>query len=152
MTPENKPTFRPASGEDINFMWEIDQLCFDSDLAYPADIFYFHLLVNRDPAFVAQDEAGKIVGFIMTSMEPRKTGSIITIDVMPDWRGKGVGKKLMGLAEEELKTRGAKKIILQTAVDNIDAIGFYKKLGYKEKKRIKDYYSAGKDAFLFEKP
>jgi ribosomal-protein-alanine N-acetyltransferase len=127
-------------------------LCFDSDLAYPVDIFYFHLLVNRDPAFVAQDESGNIVGFIMTSMESRKTGSIITIDVMSDWRGKGAGKKLMTLAEDELKARGAKRMILQTSVDNAVAIGFYEKLGYQMKKRIKDYYSAGKDAFLFEKP
>lgn len=144
-------TFRPAEGADINVMWEIDQLCFDSDLAYPADIFYFHLLVNRDPAFVAQDKDGKIVGFVMTAMKERKTGTIVTIDVMSGWRGKGMGTKLMGLAEAALTGRGAKKITLQTSVENTGAMKFYEKLGYENKKKIRDYYVKGKDAFLFEK-
>jgi ribosomal protein S18 acetylase RimI-like enzyme len=151
MTYHGQITYRAATGDDINSLWEIDQLCFSSEMAYPADIFYFHLLVNRDPSFVALDEKGKIVGFIMTSMEAPKTGVIITIDVMKNRRGKGTGTKLMALAEEALKARGAKKIVLQTAVDNAVAIKFYEKLGYKQMERIPDYYHAGKDAFLFEK-
>lgn len=144
-------TYRPADGADIKTMWEIDQLCFEPDLAYPEDVFYYHLLVNGDPAFVAQDKAGKIAGFVMTALEGRGTGTIVTIDIVERWRGKGVGTKLMGIAESALAGRGAKKITLQTSVDNDVGVRFYEKLGYVNKKRIRDYYVKGKDAFLFEK-
>ena len=151
MVEDAEVTFRPAQAEDINKMWGIDQLCFDSDLAYPADVFYFHLLVNKDSAFVAQDGRGEIIGFVMTAMEDRLAGTIVTIDIVERWRGRGVGTRLMAIAESALSGRGAKKITLQSPVDNQVAIRFYEKLGYVNKKRLRDYYVSGRDAFLFEK-
>ena len=143
--------FSPATAQDINAMWEIDKLCFEPEIAYTADVFYYHLLVNRDPAFVARGAGEKVVGFVLTAMEPRKKGTIVTIDILPEWRQKGVGSALMALAESALLKRGARKIVLQASVKNSAAISFYEKLGYKKTKTIKDYYVPGKHAFQFEK-
>jgi len=145
-------SIRPAATRDINSMWEIDQACFEPDIAYSVDIFYFHLLVQRDPAFVAFDSGGKMAGFVMTSREARGKAMVVTIDILPPWRGKGLGSRLIVMAEEAMKTRGAKKMVLQTAVDNAPAMAFYEKHGYKNVKTLKDYYGKGKPAFQFEKP
>ncbi|MBI5178589.1 MAG: GNAT family N-acetyltransferase [Nitrospinae bacterium] len=150
MDVSGKIAFRPAASPDIQRMWEIDQVCFDPGIAYAVDVFYFHMLVHRDPAFVAE-ENGRIIGFVMTAMEKRDEGLIVTIDLLPEWRAKGIGSRLIALAEEALIKRGAQKVVLQTAVENHPAIAFYQKHGYRNMKTLKHYYGRGKPAFQFEK-
>lgn len=57
--------------------------------------------------------------------------------VEPDHRGKGLGRRLMEQAEEEVRRRGCSQIVLAT--HSFQAPGFYKKLGFKEAGRINDY-------------
>lgn len=51
-------------------------------------------------------------------------------------RGKGLGKETMSFLEAESKKLGAERIELGCFEYNINAIEFYKKLGYKEIRRI----------------
>lgn len=144
-------TFREGRPDDVIPMWKIDQACFDAQTAYTVDIFYFHLLVGRAPAFVAEDASKKIVGFVLCAVEKKKTGTIVTIDIVEGLRGKGIGRELMGLAEKALRGRGVARIELQTAVENEAAIKFYESLGYARGKKLPDYYAAGRDAFQYDK-
>ena len=50
-------------------------------------------------------------------------------------RGFGVGRKLMNTASDYAKELGLSEIQWQTPVENIDAIGFYKKLGAQNKNK-----------------
>lgn len=61
---------------------------------------------------------------------------ISNIAIYPKYRGKGAGKRLMLKAEKEAKIIGAKKIVLDVEKENLNAIKFYEKLGYKI---IKDF-------------
>lgn len=142
---------RPAASGDTKRMWEIDQLCFDPDIAYPMDFIYYHLLVLRDPAFCAWD-GDTMVGFVLTAMEERREGSIVTIDLIDQYRRRGIGSQLIGMAERALAARGARKIVLQVAVENESAIGFYEKHGYARGRLLKSYYGKKKDAWRCEKP
>lgn len=56
---------------------------------------------------------------------------ISNVAVYPRYRGKGIGKKLMSIAEEEAKMADKKRMVLDVEKDNTVAIGLYKKLGYK---------------------
>jgi len=131
-------------------MWRIDQVCFDEGIAFSPDIFFYHLLIKTDPAFVAV-EGVKIVAFILTARERNNSGQIVTIDVLPAHRKRGIGRKLMELAENSLSEAGVKTIKLQSAVNNSVAISFYKKLDYTQKGLLKNYYGNSGDAFLFAK-
>lgn len=142
---------RPAGSGDTKRMWEIDQLCFDPDIAYPIDFIYYHLLVLRDPAFCAWD-GQTMVGFVLTAMEKRREGSIVTIDLIDPYRRRGLGSQLIGMAERALAGRGARKIVLQVAVENESAIAFYEKHGYARGRLLKNYYGKKKDAWRCEKP
>lgn len=142
---------RPAATGEAKRMWEIDQVCFDPGIAYPIDFIYYHLLVLRDPAFCAWD-GETMIGFVLTSLEKRREGCIVTIDLLEPYRRRGLGGRLIGLAERALAERGARKIVLQAAVENESAIAFYEKYGYVRGRLLKNYYGKKKDAWRYEKP
>jgi ribosomal protein S18 acetylase RimI-like enzyme len=55
---------------------------------------------------------------------------ISNIATYPQYREKGVGKKLILEGERKAKAGGAERIVLDVEKENISAINFYKKLGY----------------------
>lgn len=75
---------------------------------------------------------------------------IITIGVAPDARGTGIALAMLGLVENDVKQRGAKKIFLEVARDNTPARGLYERAGYTEIGVRPKYYD-GVDAILMEK-
>ena len=44
--------------------------------------------------------------------------------------GQGIGSKLIGLAVDESRARGCKRLFLITTNDNLNALGFYQKRGF----------------------
>lgn len=56
------------------------------------------------------------------------------IHVAPEYRGKGIGKKLMMQADIWAQINGANEIRLGTAADNTTSINLYQKCGYKIKR------------------
>jgi len=144
-------TTRSAGVEDIRAMWEIDRKCFKPSVAYTVDVFYYHLLISRDPAFVALDDGETVVGFVLTSKKARGVEQIVTIDILQEWRRMGIGARLMALAEQALARRGAISFELQVASDNKPAIEFYRKLGYRKQRLLKHYYGRDENAYLYVK-
>ena len=89
-------------------------------------------------------------GFIVAEIE-RGAGHIITIDVVAAARRHGVGALLLGSAEERLRAAGCSSLELETAVDNVSAISFYKRHGYSVVDTVPRYYSNGVDALMLQK-
>ena len=92
---------------------------------------------------------GEILGFIVA--HPGNRGHIITIDVVATTRRSGAGSALLRAAEERLQAAGSPEIWLETAVDNVSALSFYKRHGYSVVKTIPRYYSNGVDALVLSK-
>ena len=61
---------------------------------------------------------------------------ISNIATYPQYRGRGVGKRLMLQAEQEAKMVSAERIVLDVEKENVSAINFYKKLGYEMTKEF----------------
>jgi ribosomal-protein-alanine N-acetyltransferase len=142
---------------DFDTLWRIDQACFDPQLAYSRPELAFYM--GRPGAFtlVAESEAERgngggasIVGFIVAETR-RKTGHIITIDVIDEMRRAGVGSGLLGAAESKLVAAGAVAVALETPVNNDAAIRFYKRKGYFVEKTVAGYYSGRLDALVMTK-
>ena len=81
----------------------------------------------------------------------RGRGHIITIDVIAAARRFGVGSLLLRAAEDRLREAGSTSVELETAVDNISALSFYKRHGYSVVRTHPRYYSNGVDALVLEK-
>jgi ribosomal protein S18 acetylase RimI-like enzyme len=61
----------------------------------------------------------------------RSTGELWVIAVLPQYEGKGIGNKLMGLAEQWLWASGCRRAWLTTDVDTqLRAYGFYRQRGW----------------------
>lgn len=134
---------------DFDTLWRIDQACFDPQLAYSRPEMAFYLRRPGSFSLVAESDAG-ILGFIVAETR-RKTGHIITIDVLAEARRAGVGSALLLAAEERLVRAGAAAVVLETPVNNEAAIRFYKQKGYFVEKTVAGYYSNGLDALVMRK-
>jgi len=78
-------------------------------------------------------------------------GHIITIDVQPHLRRKGIGGILMQELGERLLHLKAARCVLEVAVDDSGAQDFYASRGYRVTARLPNYYMGSLDAFVMEK-
>lgn len=80
--------------------------------------------------FVCVNECGKITGLVSTQIhEDRKTIEIVSLDSLDE--GKGIGTKLIQLVEQTARKKGCKGIELITTNDNLHAVRFYQKRGFR---------------------
>lgn len=114
---------------------------------------------NESPLATKKDQSlpgsgssdAAIAGFIVAEAGARARGHIITIDVIPSARRAGVGSLLLRAAEDRLISVECRSVELETAVDNLSAIAFYKRHGYSVIRNLPRYYSNGVDALVLEK-
>jgi len=93
---------------------------------------------------VDEDKEGKVVGFISiifykTLFHKGGTALINELIVSKDYRGKGVGRKLVEQAVQIARQRGMDEIEVGTEEENIKARNFYVKNGFD-----KEYILLGK--------
>lgn len=99
--------------------------------------------------FVAEEE-GKVVGYVGAS-SVFDTADILLIASSPSFRRKGAAKALLNAVEKEAAERGADRIMLEVDESNDAAINLYLSIGFKTIAERKDYYGAGKHAYIMEK-
>ena len=139
--------FRP---DDFEALWRLDQECFPPGVSYSKQELKAYIRSRGTFTLVAVDaEKNRTRGFIVAHAGP--TGHIITIDVSPLSRRERVGSKLLAAAEDRLRTAGSQTVALETAVDNLSALSFYKKHGYSVVRTWPRYYSNGVDALVMKK-
>ena len=61
--------------------------------------------------------------------------------VRPEYRGRGLGSRILANAEADLLRRGFRWASLNVAVDNLLAIRFYERAGYQRRKRDEGFWS-----------
>lgn len=98
-----------------------------------------------------QPAGSAVAGFIVAEAGSRARGHIITIDVVAAFRRFGVGSLLLRAAEDRLIVAGCRTVELETAVDNLSALMFYKRHAYSVTRTFPRYYSNGVDALVLEK-
>ena len=150
MAQGDNVTIRQASATDDEFLqrmlavaagWRpgstvrsVDEVLADPELA--------HYVVAwprpDDFGVVAQDEEGRLVGAAWCRFFPGDDAGYgfispkvpeVSIGVVSDFRGRGVGRRLMVGLIEEARSRGIERLSLSVEVENL-AIGLYSKLGF----------------------
>lgn len=143
-------TIRDFRPEDFEELWRMDQECFPAGISYSKPELRAYIRQRGAFTLVAEDaEHGGIRGFIVA--HSGMSGHIVTIDVSPKGRRSGVGSLLLRTAEDRLRLSGALAVGLETAVDNLSALSFYKRHGYSVVRTWPRYYSNGVDALVLKK-
>ncbi|WP_158056182.1 GNAT family N-acetyltransferase [Halorussus halophilus] len=75
----------------------------------------------------------------------RRDGYILFLATSPDFRGEGVGKRLVGRVAEDNET-----VSCHARASNENALGFYEHLGFEVKRHIENYYEDSGDAYYLK--
>jgi len=145
-----KFTLRTYAPDDFEKVYEIDQECFAREIAYTRRDMRAYLNFLEAECVVAEAARGKIAGFCITARRGH-FGYVITMDVLPRYRRKGLGAALLVDAERRLAERDVSEMWLETATDNEAAIAFWLKHGYRKQGVREGYYPDGRDAFTMQK-
>lgn len=127
-----------------------------------SDSFFEERLQEAPETFlVGEDEAGKIQGYIMCRVEYgfsnirryglARKGHIVSVAVLEQHRGQGLGKVLCEEAISGMKMRGCSEVYLEVRVSNQQATALYEKLGFRTIATHRGYYRDGEDAYLMSR-
>lgn len=106
-------------------------------------------------ARVLETPAGRVAGYVLYGRAPftDSTWDLYWIAVHPDHQGDGSARRLMAEAEREIRARGGRRILVETAGKPSYARtrAFYERIGYEVVSRIPDFYRDGDDRVTYWK-
>jgi len=138
---------RPATRRDVDRLLEIEAASFGRD-AWERALF-LEALEECSGLFPVAKLRGKLVGYSITCID-RGKAELVSIGVFPDARRQGVGEALMRFTLQELTTRGIGVWRLMVRVDNEEAIRFYRGLGFRRVRTVRNYYGKSSDGWRME--
>ena len=123
-----------------------------------SDYFYESLLAELPEAFLIAEAGGRSVGYIMCKSEYGfsnfrklgfvKKGHLVSVAVVREQRGKGIGKALVCRAIDGVRSRRCDELYLEVRCSNNAAVRMYEGMGFSIRQRLGTYYKDGEDAFL----
>ncbi|KIW05491.1 uncharacterized protein PV09_03375 [Verruconis gallopava] len=124
------------------------------DLSEPYSIYVYRYFLNQwgDLCYMALDaESDDLRGVVVCKLEEHRSGTyrgyIAMLATVKEFRGRGIATKLVEMAIDSMKSRGADEIVLETEVSNEGSLRLYERLGFLRSKRLHRYYLNGNTAF-----
>ncbi len=145
--PGSLAIIQPATWRDLNSLRHLERLCFPKDAWPLLDLVGVLTLPNvvRLKAEVDDLMVGFIAGDIRSSQH---LAWIATIGVLPDYRGRGIGRMLLEACEAQIQEPCVR---LCVRASNQTAIQLYLNSSYQKAGVWPDYYQDGEDALVMEK-
>lgn len=139
--------YRPA---DLNAIYRLDMECFEPVFRFSRRAMQRFAEASEAVTVVAEVESA-VVGFAIAEVA-EGVGYVVTLDVDPHWRGRGLGRSLMAALEQKARTAGAEVLMLHVYEQNRAAIALYERSGYKTTGVSRGFYGRGLHAAAYEKP
>ncbi|CAF1353879.1 unnamed protein product [Rotaria sp. Silwood1] len=143
---------RNATPEDLINMQNCNLLCLPEN--YQLKYYFYHGLSWPQLSYVAEDDNGKIVGYVLAKMEDDSDdaiphGHITSLAVRRTHRRLGLAQKLMEQASRAMvENFNAKYVSLHVRVSNRAALHLYQDaLSFSIHDRDPRYYADGEDAY-----
>ncbi len=113
-------------------------------------LFFLHF---EGTSFVAEDEEGKLVAFLigfLSQTDPTEA-YVHFVGVAPEQRGSGVGRQLYERFLSVAVENGRSIVRCVTSPSNHDSVAFHESLGFEAESVVTDYDGPGEDRVLFVK-
>jgi Fur family ferric uptake transcriptional regulator len=127
-----------ASGNDAQVLAALHARCFADKWSAEA---FADLLKNEGAiAFLARKaENDESCGFVVVQVAADEA-EVLSVGVVPDSRGSGIGRALMNAAAEQARVQGAGNLLLEVDMNNASARALYHRLGFAEVGSRRAYY------------
>lgn len=151
LSPKNQISnfkFRVARESDILQLVSLENLSFNYDQLSKKQFTKF----IRDEKNLIQvlEIDRKIAGYALVFFRKNsKKTRMYSLCVHPDFKGMGLGKKLMFEVFKQLRKKKIESVKLEVKVSNQVGVNLYESLGFELEERIKKFYSDGEDAFVY---
>ena len=140
--------------EDLEAMFRLDEICFEAAFRFSRRTMRA-FAEKRDSMVVLAERAEAVAGFVIVHLEEcegERCGYVVTLDVAPDERRRGLAGMLMAEAERRVLEAGVQEMALHVAEGNVGAIRFYEGRGYVLAGREVGFYTeAGVDGLVYAK-
>ena len=133
----------------LNKLYEIEKQCFEQEAFTKQQLAY--LLTDYNAIGLVARVNGEIAGFAIARVNIGRNasfGHILTVDIAPAYRRKGIAQKLLQQIETIFKERGIKECSLEVREGNVAASNLYQKLGYKKVGKLAKYYGNAHGLYL----
>jgi ribosomal protein S18 acetylase RimI-like enzyme len=148
-------TIRPITRDDLRSLKAV----IDATGLFPAEMLdemtasYFD---GGSPGemWLTVDEDGPVaVAYCAPERMTQGTWNLLLIAVHPARQGQGVGARLTRHVESSLAAVGGRVLLVETSSlpEFERTCAFYRRLGYVEEARIREFYRAGEDKVIFRK-
>jgi [ribosomal protein S18]-alanine N-acetyltransferase len=138
---------------DFDELYTIEEVCFAPPQRFTRR-YMRDLIASSDSATWIAENRGRMAGFAILEWTQQAAGVIAyiaTIEVLPEWRGRGIGAELLRRLEGSANAERAVAIWLHVDAENADAIRLYERLGYRNTGRAEDYYARNRPAAIYSK-
>lgn len=116
----------------------LEKRCFPED-PWSRQLFEEGLASENTGALIAQTEDGVVLGYLVFTTVLDE-GSVDNIAVDPAARRQGVASALLEVFHRYGRARGLSVLLLEVRPSNGGAAALYRKMGYQEAGRRKNYY------------
>ena len=140
--------FRPS---DLDALVALDNICFEPPFRFSRSAMRSFVQARNARVTIAEATDGSLAGFCILHVHPQAMGYIVTLDVAPGARRRGLAGELMDRAEAEALEAGCSAVALHVFTGNTTAIRFYERRGYVFSHRAASFYGRGTDALVYNK-
>ncbi len=142
---------REAVLEDLDALVEIENRSFTTDRLSRRNLKY--LLTKANATTLVDKDQGNVRGYVLVLYNiGTSLARLYSLGVDPDFRGLGIGAKLLEAVEQDARNNDCVTMRLEVRRDNTSAVNLYKNHGYKQFDVVPDYYEDHTEALRFEKP
>ena len=136
---------REATIGDVTHIHAIEKVSFK--MPWPVAAFVYFIRGYDKHVWVAT-KGGQVIGYLVFEVEAGGEVHIANIAVHPDYRGMGVGERLM---RKLLNKYEGCEVYLEVRVSNRIAQRLYKKLGFEIERTCLNYYPDGEHAYIMRR-
>lgn len=147
---------RPTRAEDVPALKTVlDQTELFPSQMLPEMVAGFLSGDETESIWLTAELGARVVGFCFASPEPLTEGTwnMLAIAILPGEQGRGAGGALVAALERRLAAHGSRVLLADTSGtdDFAKTREFYRKNGYTEEARIRDFWATGDDKVVFWK-
>ncbi len=138
-------SLRQIVPDDVQSILGIETLCFSTP--WSENSFLSEIRSQSSLSMLAES-AGKTIGYVIVKLAADEC-HLHDLAVHPEWRRRGVARRLMRKALEEVRRSDARFFFLEVRTSNRTAISLYESLGFRVYAGRRAYYdNPSEDAVL----